>query len=158
MATRATTNIKRRLYQAAYRATASFSVPADASAWTTLLGTFTQFGYIARPSLEAGISKGDVEELDDSNELVLGFNLDLKMKALQTGASEITEFEGLQGDALDVMLYNVDAQRAIVYKNVICNMFDSIRGGETDSWDFELTKRNAAAVTDIRTHFNIPQS
>lgn len=155
MATRATTNIKRRLYQVAYRPTTTFSVPANVSAWNDLLATFTQLGYVSRPSLEAGITKGDVEELDNSNELVLGYNLDLKMKALQTGSSEISEFESLQGDALDIMLYNID--RAIVYKNVIANVFDVVSGGETDGFNFEMTKRNAANLTEIRSHFDIPQ-
>jgi hypothetical protein len=158
MATRATTDIKRRLYQVAQRATTTFSTPAASSDWTTLLGTFTSVGYVRRSSIEGNISRGDSEELDDASELVLGFNLDLKFAALQTGNSEITEFEGLQGDALDIMFYNEDAQRAIVYQNVICNVFDGIKGGETDSFNFEVTKKNAAAVTDIRTHFDIPQS
>ena len=52
MATRATTNIKRRLYQIAIRATAAFSIPADAAAWTTFLGTFTEVGYVRRGSID----------------------------------------------------------------------------------------------------------
>jgi hypothetical protein len=112
---------------------------------------------VQRPSLNAGFEKGDTEELDDASELVLGYNLDLSFKALQTEAAAITEFEALQGDALDVMLYNENAQRAVVYQNVICNVFDTIVGGETDSFNFSLTKRNAADITDVRTHFDIPQ-
>ena len=158
MATRATTNIRRRLYQIAIRAANTFAVPADAAAWTTLVGTFTEVGYVRRGSIEGSQEKGDVEELDDASELVLGFNQTVSFVALQTGASEITEFEGYQGDAVDVLFYNTDAQRAICYKNCVCNVFDVIKGGETDAFQFELTKKNAAAITDLRTHFDIPQA
>jgi hypothetical protein len=158
MATRATTNIKRRLYQVMQRATASFAAPSASSDWTALKATFSEVGYVQRPSLNAGFEKGDVEELDDASELVLGYNLDLSFKALQTGSSEIAEFEALQGDSLDIMLYNENAQKAIVYQNVICNVFDTIVGGETDSFNFSMTKRNAANITDVRTWFDIPQA
>jgi hypothetical protein len=157
MATRGTTGIKRRLYQVAQRATTTFATPADAAAWTALLATFTEVGYVQRPSLTAGFEKGDVEELDDASELVLGYNFELSFKALQTEAAAISEFEALQGDALDIMLYNENAERAVVYQNVIANVFDTIVGGETDAFNFSITKRNAAAITDVRTHFDIPQ-
>jgi len=158
MPTRATTNIKRRLYQVAYRAAEAFAVPADASEWATLLATFDPVGYVRRSSIDGSQEKGDVEELDDASELVMGYNQTVKFIALQTADADITEFEGLQGDSLDIMFYNTDAQRAIVYTNCICNVFDNIKGGETDAFSFELTKKNAANVTDLRTHFDIPQA
>jgi len=158
MPTRATTNIKRRLYQVAYRAATTFAVPGSAAAWTTLKGTFTEAGYVRRSSIDGSQEKGDVEELDDASELVLGYNQTVKFTALQTGSTEITAFEALQGDALDIMFYNETAQRAIVYPNCICNVTDIIKGGETDAFNFELTKKNAASITALRTHFDIPQA
>jgi len=158
MPTRATTNIKRRLYQVAYRATEAFAVPADAAEWATLLATFDPIGYVRRSSIDGSQEKGDVEELDDASELVLGYNQTVKFVALQTEDIDITEYEGLQGDALDIMFYNVTAQRAIVYPNCICNVTDIIKGGETDAFSFELTKKNAASITALRTHFDIPQA
>jgi len=158
MPTRATTNIKRRLYQVAYRPTEAFAIPADASEWATLLATFDPVGYVRRSSIDGSQEKGDVEELDDASELVLGYNQTVKFTALQTHEDDITEYEGLQGDALDIMFYNTTAQRAIVYPNCICNVTDVIKGGETDSVNFELTKKNAASITALRTHFDIPQA
>lgn len=158
MATRATTNIKKRLYQIAYRDTEAYAEPADAAAWTTFLGTFTQVGYVRRSDIEGSPEKGDLEELDDGSELVQGWNLNLKFTALQTGAAEITEFDALQGSALDVMFYNIDAQRAVVFKNAICNVYPTFKGGETDSYIFEFTKKNAASVADILAQFDIPQA
>jgi hypothetical protein len=37
-------------------------------------------------------------------------------------------------------------------------VFDTITGGETDSFNFSMTKRNAANITDVRTWFDIPQA
>lgn len=158
MATRATTNIVKRNYKAMYRDPDTVAAPADAAAWSTLLATFTDFGYFRKSSLEVAITKGDIEELDDGSELTLGYNLDLKFDVLQTGASEITELDGIDGEAQDVMLVDLTANRAVVYANVIVNIGETLGGTGADAFNVEITKKNASSKGAIRTMFDIPTS
>lgn len=157
MPTRSTTNIKRRLYQLAFRIPQSFAVPADLSEWGTFLSTFAQIGYVRRSSIEALLEPGGSEELDNGNEITTEWSLEVKFAALQTGIFDIADYHAMQNLQIDLLLYNTDALRAIFYPTLYCTVRDSIKGGETDVFLFDLN-RKAAAITDLRTHFNIPTS
>jgi hypothetical protein len=155
--TRATTNIKRRLYQIAFRLPQSFTVPTDLSEWNIFITTFAQIGYVRRQSIDCSLESSGIEELDDGSEIILEWSLDLKFTALQTGITDIADYLNFANLKIDLILYNTDALRAIFYPTLYCNAWDSIKGGETDSFLFSL-KRKAGTIIDLRTHFNIPTS
>ncbi|MCA9400724.1 MAG: hypothetical protein KC713_03795 [Candidatus Omnitrophica bacterium] len=157
MPTRSTTNIKRRLYQIAFRLPQSFVAPTDLSEWGTFLSTFAQIGYVRRSSIEALLEPGGSEELDNGNEITTEWSLSVQFAALQTGIFDIADYHAMQNLQIDLLLYNADALRAIFYPTLYCTVRDSIKGGETDVFLFDL-KRKAAAITALRTHFNIPTS
>lgn len=155
MATRQTNDIKRRTWKVLYRPTAAFTPPGDIGQFNTLLATFTEVGYVLRSSIEAPINKGGVELLDDGNEYTVSYDINLKFDALQTGASEITEYEGLQGDLLDLLFYAPGSGRAIFYRSVIVHILDFIKGGETDRFRFEIVKKDQPNLTAIRYQFGV---
>jgi len=157
MPTRSTANIKRRLYQIAFRLPAAFTVPPNLSAWNTFISTFAQVGYVRRSSIEALLEPGGPEELDNGSEIITEWSLDLKFVALQTGIFDIADYHAMQNIQLDILLYNTDALRAVFYPTLYCTVRDAIKGGETDSFMFDL-KRKAGSITSLRTHFNIPTS
>lgn len=157
MPTRSTANIKRRLYQIAFRVPQSFAVPADLSEWSTFISTFAQIGYVRRSSIEALLEPGGSEELDDGNEITTEWNLSVQFAALQTGIFDIADYHAMQNLQIDLLLYNADALRAVFYPTLYCSVRDSIKGGETDMFLFDM-KRKAGSITSLRTHFNIPTS
>lgn len=157
MPTRSTTNIKRRLYQIAFRLPQSFVAPETLTEWGIFLSTFAQIGYVRRSSIEALLEPGGSEELDDGNEIITEWSLNVKFAALQTGITDIADYNLFQNLQIDLLLYNTDALRAIFYPTLYCTARDSIKGGETDVFLFDL-KRKATAIADLRTHFNISTS
>lgn len=152
MATRDTAVIKRPLWKVLYRTATTFVQPADSTAWVnTFYPTFTELGYVGRQSIDAAVTKGGAEVLDDGSEFTVGYNITLKLEALQSGVLEISEYEGLQSDRLDLLFYWPDSGRAICYKNMLVHVFDGIKGGETDRFLIEAVKQDQPSLTAIRT-------
>lgn len=158
MATRALTNILRRSYRWMYRTTATAAAPADLAAWTTMLGTFTELGYTRKGDTVANINKGDTEILDDDKVKTMSYNLELNTSMLQTGASDLTEIDNINGTNVDIMLVDETALRAHVFKNVVIDIFLRIAGGATDTYAVECAKENASSISSILLSFDIPTS
>jgi len=152
MATRDTAVIKRPLWKVLYRTATTFTHPGGVLAWVNdFYPTFTELGYVARQSIDASVTKGGAEVLDDGSEFTVGYNITLKLEALQSGVLEISEYEGLQSDRLDLLFYWPNSGRAICYKNMLVHVFDGIKGGETDRFIIEAVKQDQPSLTAIRT-------
>lgn len=152
MATRDTAVIKRPLWKVLYRTATTFTHPNGVLAWVNVFyPTFTELGYVARQSIDASVTKGGAEVLDDGSEFTVGYNITLKLEALQSGVLEISEYEGLQSDRLDLLFYWPNSGRAICYKNMLVHVFDGIKGGETDRFIIEAVKQDQPSLTAIRT-------
>lgn len=157
MATRDTATIRRPLWKVLYRTAMTFHQPGDILAWINdFYPTFTELGYVARQSIDASVTKGATEILDDGSEYTVGYDITLKLEALQSGSSEISEYEGLQGTSKDILLYWPDSGRAICYKQMLIHVFDGIKGGETDRYRIEAVKKDQRSLAAIRTKMDIP--
>ena len=157
MATRQNTDIKRRAYRVLTRDPQADggSVPVD---WSTFFATFTEMGHTERDTLELPVEVGDTVILDDGARVVLGYNLDGSFKLLQTGDSEITEFEALNGKKQDVMFYAETATpaRVHVFHDITLDVFLAIGSNEVDGYTCNLVKDNAPTTGDIYISYDQP--
>jgi hypothetical protein len=155
VATRATTNIKIPHYRLLYRTAAAFSEPAGASSFAVFLATFTEIGY-AKKGMTLELVKGDVEELDDGTEHVIGYNGKLEGELLQTLDTDYDEIEGLEGVSTDYLLYDEDLERCVFLPTALMYVEESVVSGEIEVIPITFTKKNVAARTSFRTRFAEP--
>lgn len=157
MATRANTNIKKRRYRVLYRVTAAYTEPVDAAAFTTFLATFTELGYCEDKSIKFGFQKGDAVVKDDGKKLQLDYNFHFECKAIQSSDTELNEYHGLNGDAVDLLLYaeNQDG-RCHVFKNVDLSIEGENVSGELDTLMVSADVEGVITKTDVHEFFDEP--
>ena len=155
MATRATTNIKIPHYRLLYRTAGAFAEPATASAFAVFLATFTEIGY-AKKGMTLELVKGDIEELDDGTEHVIGYNGKLEGELLQTLDTDYDEFEALEGVSTDYLLYDEDLERVVFLPTALMYVEENIVSGEIESVPITFTKKNVSSRTAFRTRFAEP--
>jgi len=158
MATRATTNIKKANWQAAYRSAAAFTEPNALADWTTFLATFTQFGYCEKGTLKTNITKSDEVDLDDNTVHVIGFDGTIEGKLLQMGETDMDAALALEGTSIDILFYDTTALRAVFVPTIRIYFDEENTGGEVQALIFKGERKGLGSRSAFRTHFDIPTS
>jgi len=160
MATRATTGIKRRGYQVLTRdvIAGAGDVPADLTAWTTFLGTFTDLGFHQLDTLDLPISIQETVVLDDSQDLTISWELEGEFLLVQTEAAAIAEYDALNNKSQDVLFHAplASPERALVLPNIVLGLLPRIGGDQIDAYNATVVKRNAGDPSDIFSHYDVP--
>ena len=153
------TAVKKRRYKIMQRThTTGFTVPADAAAYTTLEGTFTELGYARDRSIKLNFTKGDQETLDDASILTLGFNVSMTAELLQTDPEDYAAYETIEGTEQDFLLVDTVNQNAIFIEQQTPYFEEAVSGGDTEFIPMLIEAENVADKSDFRTRFAIPQS
>lgn len=155
---RTLSNIKKRHYRILHRTPESFSIPADAAAFSTFLATFTELGYCEDKTLESNIKPAEKISLDDGSKLAQGFNGDLKGTLLQSAVADYTAVETIEDTAQDILLYAEDTGTCIFYPEAKLSFEESVKSGEVEKIPFSCEKENFASKSDFRTRFDEPTS
>ena len=157
---RTAANVKKRRYKFMYRTAAAFG----SGNWDTIanhdtfLATFTDGG-ICRAGLGFTVENGDIEEIDDGSEIVMGKNAVFEAEFLQSDVTDYTALEAIEGIAQDILLVPTDdLLNEIVIGEALLYIGEEVKSGDTEVIKLTYNKTNVASSSVFRTRFGIPQS
>jgi hypothetical protein len=151
-------NIKKARYKVMTRAAAAFTTPADAAAFSTLLGTFTDLGYCEDKEVKLAINKGEEITVDDGSKKLLAYSAVLEGKLLQTESADFTAVAAIEGTSQDVLLYDSVTMRCIFVPTIILYFEESFVTGEVQNIPFKGEREDVSTKAELRTIFDEPES
>ncbi len=155
---RTTDNIKKHHPRVLCRATAAFTEPASASAFTTFLATFAELGYSRNNSIKHEITPAEPEPLDDGNDHYSAFDLHLEFLLLQSEIADHTIYEAHEGIASDILFYDEVTDRCVIFFNVKPFFKVQGEGGATETVLGTADKKNVATKAAILDRFQESQA
>ena len=151
-------NIKRRHYKVMFRTAASFTSPADLSAYTTLVGTFTEAGICESKTIKLEFTDGDAVEMDTGVDKKLSSNGLFEAKVIQSAVADYTALLALDNVSTDYLLVDHAGAVAIFVGAATASVNESVVGGEIEGITIRHEAKNVVDKDDFRTRFAIPTS
>lgn len=155
---RATANIKRRHWKLMFRSPASFTTPADLTAYNTLLGTMTEFGICESKTIKLEFTDGDTIEMDTGKDKLLSSNGLLEARGIQSAIADYTALLAIDNVAQDYLLVDHAGEQAIFVGAADARINESVVGGEIEGLTLRYEAKNVVDKDDFRTRFAIPTS
>jgi len=154
---RTSANVKKAYYRVLHRAPAAFSQPADAAAFATFLGTFTELGFCEGKTVKITFEEGEKFELDDGTQKRIDYLGKVEFTLAQSEVADYTAAEAIENVDQDIFLYSEGTGRCIFIPNALLFFGEAVTGGEVEKMPaiYEKTVSNKA---DFRTRFSEPTS
>ena len=154
---RNTANIEKRRYRILHRTPAAYTQPADAAAFTTFLGTFTELGYCKDKTINLTFEKGEEAELDDGTKKLTEYNGKLEFTLLQSEVADYTNYETIENVEQDLLVYDSITKIVIFLPNALLAFLENVSSGNIEEIPASCEKV-VTSKSDFRKRFAEPTS
>ena len=155
MPDRNSSNVKKRFYKVMHRTPAAFSVPGDASAFSTLLTSFSEIGFCEDKTIKITFEEGEKFILDDGSQKRVDFNGKVEFTLGQSLTADYTAYEAIENIAQDLFIYDATSGMCIFIPNALLFFGESVTSGEVERIP-AIYEKTVAAKVDFRTRFDEP--
>lgn len=146
-------NIRKRYYKIMHRAPAAFTVPADAAAFATFLGTMTDLGICEDKTISVSFEENETVDLDDGTQKKVDFIGKVEGTLLQSETADYTAYEAIENVEQDLLIYDESNEQCIFIPNALIFFAESVNSGDVERVPFSYQK-TVAAKSDFRTRFD----
>lgn len=155
---RTLTSIKKRHYRILHRTPEAYTQPADAAAFATFFGTFTELGYARDKTIKLTLEPSEQEALDTGKKKHMGWNGHFEGTLLQSEIADYTAVEAIENIEQDIFVYSEVTGMCIFLPNAILVFNEAVSSGDTEVIPFVYDAEDLATKAAFRDRFQEPTS